>query len=203
MHPVRPMLLAAAAALVVLPSLVEAQRVIVRRGPAVVERHEQPRRLRDREPARRVTLAVGTFDYARADDDAPMAALRTDWRLTPWLRSELGAAYAMAEVPGPLDGGEAGEIDAHLLNATVGLTAELPWPVVRPYVGIAGGLFARLNDGDIDDFVRPSVAVPVGVRIPFTRTLGLRAEVRWRWDEHPDGTSAPSREHTVGLSLGY
>ena len=34
MPPARPMLLVAAAALVVLPSLAEAQRVIVRRGPA-------------------------------------------------------------------------------------------------------------------------------------------------------------------------
>ena len=205
MHLVRPTLLVLSAALVVpsfvVPSLAEAQRVIVRRGERV-ERREQPRRPRDREPARRMTLAVGTLSYEpAADDDFPMAALRPDWRLTRWLRSEASLSYALADVDAPA-GSTDDDADAHLLNATVGLNAELPIPVVRPYAGIAGGLFARFDDED--DFVRPSVAVPVGLRIPITPRLGLRAEVRWRFDQHEGATDpAVNREQTVGVSFGF
>lgn len=204
MRAVRPIVLLLAAALAVVPSLAEAQRVVVRRGKVVERRVEQPRRWRDREPARRMTLAVGALNYEPTDDDLPMAALRTDWRLSRWLRSELGVSYAMGEVDVPGTDGSV-EADTHLLNATVGLNAELPVPVVRPYVGIAGGLFARFgDDAGGDDFVRPSVAVPVGLRIAITPRLGLRTEARWRFDQHKgSGDSAVDREITAGLSFGF
>lgn len=207
MRPVRPIVFLLAAALVAplatVPSIAEAQRVIVRRGHAVERRDAQPRRWRDREPARRLTLAVGVLNYEPSDDDAPMAALRADWRLTRWLRSELGVSYAMGEVTLPSIGSPV-EVDTHLMNATIGLNAELPVPVIRPYVGIAGGLFARFDDEGGEDFVRPSVAVPVGLRIPVTPRLGLRGEVRWRFDQHEGtGDSAVNREITAGLSVGF
>ena len=205
MRPVRPIVfpLVLAAALAVVPSLAEAQRVIVRRGKAVERSEQQPRRWRDREPARRMTLAVGVLNYEPADDDFPMAALRTDWRLSRWLRSELGVSYAMGDVSLPGTEGPV-EVDTHLLNATIGLNVELPVPVVRPYVGIAGGIFARFDDEGGEDFVRPSVAVPVGLRIPITPRLGLRGEVRWRFDQHEgSGDSAVNREITAGLSFGF
>ncbi len=203
MHPVRSISLVVVAALVLVPSLAEAQRVIVRRGKVVEREERQPRRQRDREPARRMTLAVGVLNYDPADDDLPMAALRADWRLSRWVRSELGVSYAMGDVPLPVVDGPV-EVNSHLVNATVGVNAELPMSVVRPYVGLAGGLFARFDGEDGEDFVRPSVAVPVGLRIPITPNLGLRTEVRWRFDQHEgSGDSVVNREITAGLSFGF
>ncbi|HEY0971513.1 MAG TPA: hypothetical protein VGE02_11155 [Gemmatimonadales bacterium] len=203
MRPVRSISVVLAAALVLVPSFAQAQRVIVRRGKVVEREERQPRRWRDREPARRMTLAVGVLNYEPADDDFPMAALRADWRLSRWLRSELGVSYAMGDVPLPVVDGPV-EVDTHLMNASIGLNAELPVPVVRPYVGVSGGLFARFDDEGGEDFVRPSIAVPVGLRLPITPRLGLRAEVRWRFDQHEgSGDSAVDREMTAGLSFGF
>ena len=99
------------------------------------------------------------------------------------------------------------EIDASLLTATVGLNAELPIPIVRPYVGAAVGLGARFDgDGETyegDTFVRPMFAFPVGVRIPISPRLGLRAEARFRFDEQTDGRSMTNVEQTVGVSFGF
>jgi hypothetical protein len=202
MRHVRPIALTLAAALVVVPSLAEAQRVTVRRG-TTTER-QQVYRSRDHDAHRQMTLAVGVLRHdGVSDDNFAMAALRTDWRLAHWLRSELSVSYALAEVEAPAGSGE-DDMDSHLLNATVGLNAELPVPVIRPYVGIAGGLFGRFDSEGGEDFVRPSVAVPVGVRIPLTSRLGLRGEVRWRFDQQEGGgDAAVNREQTIGVSFGF
>lgn len=204
----------AAATLAATPDLAEAQRVVVRRGqqprqPArsVVVRRDQDRW--GRGPARALTLSVGALRYRDAtDDNHPMAALRAEWRLRSWLRSELGMSYALASLDVTPEGAAtAEEIDAHLLAATVGLNAELPIPIVRPYVGAAVGLGARFDgDGETyegDSFVRPLVAFPVGVRIAVSPRLGLRAEARFRFDEQPDGRSMTNVEQTVGVSFGF
>jgi hypothetical protein len=159
-------------------------------------------------PSRQLTLSVGALRYEPdGDDNHPMAALRADWRLRRWLFSELGASYALADLD-PTPGDPADEdVNSSLVTATVGLRAELPWPYVRPYVGAAAGLFARF-DGDTDtrdgdSFVRPTLAFPVGVRLPLTSQLALRAEARFRFDEHRDGASVPNVEQTVGLSFRF
>ena len=167
----------------------------------------QPRRS-SYEPSRSLTLSVGALRYEpQGDDNHPMAALRADWRLRRWLYSEFGASYALASLEPAGGDPAADEVNSSLVTATVGLRAELPWPYVRPYVGAAVGLFARF-DGETDtsegdDFVRPTFAVPVGVRIPLTSTLSLRGEARFRFDEHRDGASVPNVEQTVGLSFRF
>lgn len=177
--------------LLLIPAAVEAQRVVVRSS------HAQ-RAQREIVPRREMLLSVGVMRYGVTGDNAPMAALRGDWRLARWVRSELGVAYALADVP-TLAGDEA---NSHLVAATVGVRAELPWAVFRPYAGIAAGLFARFDE-EGDEFVRPTIAVPVGVRIPLSLRVGLRGEVRWRFDEHLTGESVVSREHTAGVSFAY
>ena len=204
----------AATLLAAVPDAAEAQRVVVRRGqqprqPArtVVVRRDQDRW--GRGPARALTLSVGALRYRdAADENHPMAALRAEWRLRHWLRSELGVSYALASLDVLPEGAAATEeIDASLLTATVGLNAELPMPFVRPYVGAAVGLGARFDgDGDTyegDTFVRPVFAVPVGIRIPVSSRLGLRAEARFRFDEQRDGRSMTNVEQTVGVSFGF
>lgn len=202
----------AAGALAIPSDAAEAQRVVVRRSPQPARTTTVVRRTHDRDDAmasRSLTLSVGALRYRDdADESHPMAALRAEWRLRSWLRSELGMSYALANFDVTPEGAAASEeIDASLATATVGLTAELPFPFVRPYAGAAVGLGARFDgDGDTyegDTFVRPLLAFPVGVRIPVSPRLGLRAEARFRFDEQRDGRSLTNVEQTIGVSFGF
>ncbi len=152
---------------------------------------------------RQVTLGVGVLQYdLGARETIPLAALRGDWRLTRLLRGEVGLSYGFGELPRTPGDPGAGLVDAHVLAPTLGVLAELPTPYVRPYAGAAAGVFARFDDG-ADDFVRPTLAFPVGVRAVLSPRVALRAEARFRFDQQPAGPSAPNREITAGLSVGY
>lgn len=169
---------------------------------AAAQRRFPPRSVRDvYVPSREVSLVVGVLSYDPADDkNFPMAALRFDWRLSRYIRSELGFGYALAELSDPAGA----DMNSSLLAATVGLRAELPLPVVRPYVGAAVGLFGRFDAEDEgDQFVRPTQAFPVGVRLAFSQRVALRGEVRFRFDEHRGGGSAVDVEKTGGLSFSF
>jgi hypothetical protein len=151
---------------------------------------------------RQVTLGVGVLQYDLGGRETiPLAALRTDWRLSRLWRGELGLAYGFGELPRAEGDPGTGLADAHVLAPTVGLLAELPTPYLRPYAGAAAGVFARFDDGD--DFVRPTLAFPVGLRAVLSPRVSLRAEARFRFDQQPGGASAPNRELTAGLSVGY
>ena len=176
------------------------------------DRHERVRVrvYRDRYEApgssRALTLAVGVLDYdfaGRDDSSFPMAALRADWRLTRFLRSELDATYAVGDVADATVAD--GERSTGLATATVGVQAQLPFRYLRPYVGAAVGLFGRFDGGDDgESSVRPTTAFPVGVRLAVSPRLALRAEVRWRFDQHEaNNATAVNREQTVGLSVGF
>jgi hypothetical protein len=157
---------------------------------------------RRRPPSRNLSLMVGVLNYDFADDDNfPMAALRADWRLTRFLRGEVDASYATGDVPADVATG--GERSTSLATATLGVQAELPFRYVRPYVGVAAGLFGRFDEGDGPSFVRPTTAFPVGVRIPFSPRLALRGELRWRFDQHENNSTAVDVEQTAGLSFSF
>lgn len=153
---------------------------------------------------RQLTLGVGVLQYDLAGRETiPLAALRGDWRLSRLWRGELGLSYGFGDLPrAPGTAGAPGLVGAHVLSPTLGLTAELPTPYLRPYAGAAAGLFARFDDGG-GDFVRPAFAFPVGVRAYLSPRLALRAEARFRFDQQPTGASAPNRELTAGISVGY
>jgi hypothetical protein len=192
----RPLLVVCALAL--LPAATQAQWRIVRRSSSSY--HRQPAT-----PSREASLVVGVLSYDFANDDNfPMAALRFDWRLTRFLRSELSVSYAVAQVDDPTG---AGDMNASLGAATVGLRAELPIPFVRPYVGAAMGLFGRVDAKDKDAggsrSIRPTHAFPVGVRIPLSDRAAIRGEVRWRFDQHQGGLTAVDIEKTAGLSFAF
>jgi hypothetical protein len=139
-------------------------------------------------------------DFA-GDDNFPMAALRADWRLRRWLRSELGVSYALGDVPAP--GDAAGERSTSLATATVGIQAELPFRYLRPYAGVATGLFGRFDESGGARFVRTTQEFPVGVRVPVSSRLALRAEARFRFDQHENNTTAANVEQTAGLSFAF
>jgi hypothetical protein len=162
-------------------------------------------RYRDPVPARSLTLAVGVLNYDFAGDDDenfPMAALRADWRLTRFLRGEVDGTYAVGDVADPTAAD--GDRSTSLATATAGVRAELPLRYLRPYVGAAVGLFGRFDGGDDgESFVRPTTAFPVGLRLAVSPRLALRAEVRFRFDQHENEATAVNREQTVGLSFGF
>jgi hypothetical protein len=175
----------------------------------VLERHRVLVRRRDDyrdafAPRRQLSLQVGALRYDQnGRETIPMAALRGEWRLTRLLRGELGGAYGFGDLPRVTPAAGAGLVQAHALAATVGVLGELPTPVVRPYAGVAAGLFGRFDERGGERFVRPTVAFPVGVRAYLSPRLALRGEVRFRFDQIPAGSSATNTEFTAGLSVGY
>lgn len=162
-------------------------------------------------PRRQLSLQVGALRYdENGRETIPAAALRGDFRLTRLLRSELGASYGFGDLPrvapAVLPGLAPSLVRAHALAATVGVLGELPTPVVRPYAGVAAGLFGRFDERGSaggQRFVRPTLAFPVGVRAYVSPRLALRGEVRFRFDQLPSGASATNTEFTAGLSVGY
>lgn len=163
-------------------------------------------------PPRQLSLQVGALRYdENGRATIPAAALRADFRLTRLVRSELGASYGFgdlprvppAAVPGNVPSLVPALVRAHALAATVGVLGELPTPVVRPYAGVAAGLFGRFDERGGERFVRPTIAFPVGVRAYVSPRLALRGEARFRFDQLPRGGSATNTEFTAGLSVGY
>jgi hypothetical protein len=153
---------------------------------------------------RQLSLMVGVLDSDFANDEnLPMAALRADWRLSRWVRSEVDATYAVGELE---FGTPTGDVNTSLFTATVGVQGELPLPFVRPYAGVAVGLFGRFDEkgtAGAERFVRTTTAFPVGLRLRFSPRLALRGEVRFRFDAHPDGATAANVEQTAGLSVTF
>lgn len=154
-------------------------------------------------PDREITMSVGAL---RSDDDSgnlPMAAIRTDWRLRRWLRSEVGVSYAIGNTE-RLESGviPADERTLQLGTATVGLRAELPGQYLRPYVGVAAGLAMRAEE-DGARYVRTTMAFPAGLRVLLSDRVSVRAEARFRFDQRRGGGEAYRVEQTGGLSVAF
>ena len=147
-------------------------------------------------PARSISLMIGSLSYDRGDDSSlPMVAVLTDWRLS----NHVAAQTAMSHAWRP-----AGERSAlALTTATAGVLAELDLRYVRPYTGIAAGLFGRFGPPGDDRFVRTTIAFPAGLRAIITRRILARAEVRFRFDEHQDGGAAADAELSLGLGWRF
>jgi hypothetical protein len=194
--------LAALAALLVLPSLAHAQRRERDPRPPRTIRFSFERR--DRAPEREITMSVGALRSDDDDENLPMAALRTDWRLRRWLRSEFGVSYAVGSTERPEGSAVISQDSKSLMigSATVGLRAELPNRFIRPYVGVAGGLVYR-DEEDGARYVRTMMAFPTGVRFSLSDRVSLRAEARWRFDQRRLGGETVRVEQTGGLSVVF
>jgi hypothetical protein len=133
-----------------------------------------------------------------------MAAARADWRLSRWLLAETGLSYARGEVEMANHSGGTPTYSMEntgLGTATVGVQAQLPLPYVQPYIGIATGLYLRLDKPGGHRFLSTTHEFPAGVRVPLTERLGARAEVRLRYDQQQFSGQELGAETTVGLSL--
>ena len=156
---------------------------------------------------RSISLLVGGFTYDMGGDaTSPMAALRVDRRLSRHLVAELGFSLARAEVTLVDESTSepvAREAESSIALGTVGLNAELPLAHVRPYAGVAVGMFGRFDPEGGDRFVRPSLAFPLGARADLGDRLGARAEARLRFDEHQGGASAVDTELLAGVTWRF
>ncbi len=196
--------LAALGALILLPALSHAQSTRDRdRDRRQVRTIRLSYERRDRVPDREVQMSVGALRSEDDDEQLPMAALRVDWRLRRWLRSEVGVSYAIGTY-NPSAGGviPAPSRALQLGSATVGLRAEMPTPLVRPYIGVAVGLAYR-SEEDGDPFTRTMMAFPAGVRVLLSERVSLRAEARFRFDQRRAGGEAIGVEQTGGLSVVF
>jgi len=179
----------------------ERVRVYVREGRRDYDRDYWRRR--------QLSLLVGVLNTdLGSNDKLPMAAMRADWRLARFVRGEVGASYALGQLDfgaAGTPGAPSGDVNTSLFTATVGIQGELPIPFVRPYAGAAAGLFGRFDEKGSGGqrFVRTTTAFPVGVRIPVSDRLSLRAEVRFRFDADPSGATTENVEQTAGLSFAF
>lgn len=159
----------------------------------------------DPAPRRSVTLMLGGFGTDVSEGRTfGIAAARADWRLSRWLLAETGVSYARGEVEMANHGGGTPTFSMEttgLGTATVGVQAQLPLPYVQPYVGIATGLYLRLDKPGGHRFLSTTHEFPAGVRVPLTGRLGARAEVRLRYDQQQFSGQELGAETTLGLSL--
>lgn len=193
--------IAASSALALAPTLADAQSRRERARERVRDIHI--RIGQERSSGREVTMSVGALRSDVDDEHFPMAALRAEWRLRNWLRSELGVSYATGSIDRLEDGTVPPEDRTlQLATATVGLRAELPTPWVRPYVGAAAGLVYR-HEEEGRDYARTTMAFPAGLRFILSDRVSLRGEARFRFDQRRGGGEVVRIEQTGGLSVAF
>ncbi|HEV2146616.1 MAG TPA: hypothetical protein VGR37_04300 [Longimicrobiaceae bacterium] len=158
-------------------------------------------------PKRAVSLMVGGFGSDINESTTfGIAAARLDQRLSRHFLAEAGLSFARGEVEiGDYSSSQPvfSRATTSLATATVGVQAEAPLGPVRPYVGIASGLYLRMDPSGGHRFLYTTTEFPAGVRVPLTERLGARAEVRLRYDEQQGNGPALGAETTVGVSLRF
>lgn len=157
---------------------------------------------------RSAELRAGGLMYDRGGDATNlMLGLGVNWTLSRHVLAEVegtwsesdGVYYDFANNPNqPL------QASTHLATATVGVQAQALIGRVRPYIGIASGLFVRYDEQPLGDrFLSRTLAFPAGVRIDISDRIGVRGELRARFDTHQDGGSGTNLEQSVGLTLRF
>ncbi len=153
---------------------------------------------------RTVTVQAGGFNFDFGGDaTTPMAALRADWKRGRYLRTEIGVMGARPgrTISTPLGSSVVtSDVRATLFDVDVSVQAEAATPYVQPYVGIGLGLFGYFEPAGGDRFFRPTNQVMAGIRAPLGERLGIRAELRARFDQFQSGGTATDMESTLGLS---
>ena len=159
--------------------------------------------------SRMLTARAGGFMYDRGGDATNlMLGVGVDWSLSKHVLAEVDATWTGA------DGSFVDyssptapvivETRTHLATATAGVQAQALIGPVRPYIGMAGGLYVHYDEKDGGDrFPRYTVAFPAGVRVDITSRLALRGELRARFDVEQDGGSGANLEQTLGLALRF
>lgn len=152
-----------------------------------------------------LSIQAGGFVYGMEGDGVfPMAAVRVDWPVNRYLRAEAGGSFARPGAVIHLDQYEtptAVHDHTQLFTATLGVQLELPTRLGSPYVGVAGGLFARYDPSPGERFVAATQELLGGLRVPVNETVGVRGEVRLRLDEHEGRGTSSNLEQTLGITV--
>lgn len=158
---------------------------------------------------RTATVRAGGLMYDRGGDATHMmVGLGADWTLTRHVLVEVEATwtpvketwhdFAQPQTTPPT------HTRLHLATATTGLQAQAILGPLRPYVGMAGGLFVHYDQkADGDRFPSFTVNFPAGLRADITDRFVLRGELRARFDVQQSGGSGVNLEQTVGLGFRF
>lgn len=167
------------------------------------QRDRSSRYDRDRWADRDLTFVVGALSSDDEDRNFPMAAVRVGWGIRRWLRSELGASYATGSRDVfAQNGARLDDATVQLGTLTLGLRAEAPLEYVRPYVGMAAGLFGEHVEDGVK-FVSTTMAFPAGVRLLLSPRIALQGEVRFRFDHRERTGQTVNVEQTGGISIAF
>ena len=154
-----------------------------------------------------VVFKAGGLTYDRGGDATRlMVGMGIDWEISRHILAEVGTTYSDAKFSfTEFSGGSVrtAEGKAHLLTASTGIQAQAFLGPLRPYIGVGTGVFVRLDPEGGDRFARPMHAFPFGVRAQVSRRVGVRGEIRLRFDEHQSGSSALDAEQTLGVSIRF
>jgi hypothetical protein len=157
----------------------------------------------------RPTLSIqgGGFMYDREGDaNYAMGALRLDWPVSRYVRAEVGGSYSrptttLVREIDVYHTMQAYEARTNVMTATVGVQAQLPTRLASPYVGVATGLFGRFDPDGGDRFISPTQEFLAGVRVPVSQRIGVRGELRFRFDQHHNSGTSSDLEQTVGITV--
>ena len=145
-------------------------------------------------PDRALALSGGpmTFD-ASSVGEASVLTLSVSQTL-PWRWAAVEGAVGYAGMPDEIGIAE--------------LQAQLQWParLVRPYLGVGGGIVHYLGNAGGPRSTEPSVTLGAGLRAALTSAWGLRLDGRLRgWDFHQatDWAVNSSNEVTLGLTRRF
>ena len=147
-------------------------------------------------PDRAVALSAGAMGYdASGTGSASVFALSASQTL-PWRWIALEGSFGYTSME-----------EQYAPTTRLGiaeLQAQLQWParVVRPYIGIGGGVVHYLNNADGRRSTEPAVALGAGLRAALSESWGLRLDGRVRgWDfaNATDWAVNTTGEVTLGL----
>ena len=136
-----------------------------------------------------VALMGGALSYEPSNDASfPAFSLRADTRMADYARVEVEVWYSRPDVQQDADF----EYDpslpakaANLFALTVGIQFRHAMGPFEPYAGLSAGLFARYDDDSEGlRFSRNTFYFPAGFRLWVSDHLGVRAEYRFREDNH-------------------
>jgi hypothetical protein len=151
-------------------------------------------------PRHEISLGGGISQFdASGTGTAPVGVLRISAPLVGnWILADLGFLYASMEE----------QLSA--VNTRVGIAEgqvqlQIPMRAVRPYVGLGGGWLHYFNNDAGSAATVTTVSGSLGLRVPVSRKVLFRGELRLRaWESRGGGGyNNSAAEITAGLGFAF
>lgn len=133
-------------------------------------------------PTREISLSAGVSQFdASGTGTGPVAAIRVGSLLGgQWILGDLSFSYSS-------QGEQFSSVDTRVGVAEGQVQFQLPVRRIRPYLGLGGGWLHYFNNAGDRPATGSTVSGAGGLRVPFSRTLLFRAELRLRaWGSAPN-----------------